>query len=188
MQACDGYAQAKTLQEQLTRDLARQHDWTLTVLRPAVIWGGGIWGEFLLGKRLGVLQTVVAPSAPIRLVYVENAVDAFVRAAQRTDGSELILNLIDDPQVTAWRYACIVQRQLGGVPVPLPYALGLITARIASLILGGSRRLPYFLQPRLFEALHKPVTCSNRRLREALGWTPRFTFDEALARTEPRHA
>lgn len=188
MQACDGYAQAKTLQERLTRDLARQHDWTLTVLRPAVIWGRGIWGEFLLGKRVGMVQTVVAPSAPIRLVYVENAVDAFVRAAQRTGGGELILNVIDDPQVTTWRYACIVQRQLGGVPVPFPYALGLFTATLASLLLGGSRRLPYFLQPRQFEALHKPVTCSSRRLREALGWTPRFTFNEALARTESRYA
>jgi nucleoside-diphosphate-sugar epimerase len=45
MQDCDGYAQAKTMQERLTRDLARQHHWTLTVLRPAVIWVRGIWGN-----------------------------------------------------------------------------------------------------------------------------------------------
>jgi 2-alkyl-3-oxoalkanoate reductase len=188
MQACDGYAQAKTLQERLTRDLARQHDWTLTVLRPAVIWGRGVWGEFLIGKRLGVIQAVVAPSTPIRLVYIENAVDAFVRAAHRTGGGELILNVIDDAQVTTWRYACLVQRELGGVPVPVPYALGLFTAKLASHILGGSRRLPQFLQPRQFEALHKPVAWSSRHLREALGWTPQFTFDEALARSESRHA
>lgn len=188
MQVCDGYAQAKTLQERLTRDLARHHDWTLTVLRPATIWGQGVWGEFLIGKRLGVVQTVVAPSAPIRLIYVENAVDAFVRAAQRTDRGELILNVIDDLQVTTWRYAGIVQRALGGVRMPLPYALGLYTAKLASLLLGGSRRLPYFLKPRQFEALHKPVNCSSRRLREALGWTPRFTFEEALVRTESRYA
>lgn len=188
MQAYDGYAQAKTLQERLTRDFARRNGWTLTVLRPAAIWGQGVWGEFLIGKRLGLVQTVVAPSEPIRLVYVENAVDAFVRAARRTGSGELILNVIDDPQVTTWRYAGIVQRQVGGVRVPLPYTLGLFTARLASLLARGSRRLPYFLQPRQFEALHKPVTCSSRRLREALGWTPRYTFDEALARTESRYA
>lgn len=188
MQAQDGYAQAKSLQERLTRDFARQHNWTLTVLRPAVIWGRGVWGEFLIGKRLGVVQTVVAPSAPIRLVYVENAADAFVRAANRTSGGELILNLIDDPQITTWQYAGIVQRQLGYVRVPLPYGLGLFGAKLASVLLGNSHQLPYFLQPRQFEALHKPVICSNRRLREALGWTPRFTFNEALARTESRYA
>ena len=189
MQACDGYAQAKTLQERLTRDLARRNDWTLTVLRPAVIWGRGIWGEFLIGKRLGMMQTVVAPSAPIRLAYVENAVDAFVRAGQRTDAGELILNVIDDPKVTTWRYAGIVQRQMGGgVRVPLPYSLGMFIAKLAALLLGDSRRLPYFLKPRQFEALHKPVTCSSGRLREALGWAPRFTFDEALARTKSRYA
>jgi nucleoside-diphosphate-sugar epimerase len=137
---------------------------------------------------LGVVQTVAAPSAPIRLAYVENAVDAFVRAAQRTVGGELILNVIDDPQVTTWRYAGIVQRRLGGVRVPLPYTLGLFTAKLASLLLGSSHRLPYFLKPRQFEALHKPVTCSSCRLREALGWTPRVTFDEGLVRTESRYA
>jgi 2-alkyl-3-oxoalkanoate reductase len=188
MQACDGYAQAKTLQERLTRDLAREHNWTLTVLRPAVIWGGGVWGEFLIGKRLGMIQTVVAPWTPIRLVYVENAVNAFVRAAHRTAGGELILNVIDDAQVTTWRYARVVRRRLGGVPVPVPYALGLFTARLASFVLGGSRRLPHFLQPRQFESLHKPVAWSTRRLREALGWVPRFTFDEALTRSGSRHA
>jgi UDP-glucose 4-epimerase len=187
MQTCDGYAQAKTLQERLTRDLARNHGWMLTVLRPAVIWGRGTWGEFVIGKRLGPVRAVVAPSAPVRLVYIDNAVDAFVRAAERSAGGELILNLIDDPQVTTWRYACIVRRQLGGVPVPLPYAVGLSAAKLASLLLGTSRRLPYYLQPQLFEALHKPVTWSSRRLRDVLGWAPRFAFDEALARTESQH-
>lgn len=188
MQAYDGYAQAKTLQEQLTRDFARRNGWTLTVLRPAALWGRGVWGEFLIGKRIGMAQIVVAPSTPIRLVYIENAVDAFVLATRRTGGGELILNVIDDPQITSWRYAGIVQRRVGGVRVPLPYTLGLFTARLASLLTYGSRRLPYFLQPRRFEALHKPVACSSRRLREALGWTPRYTFDEALARTESQRA
>jgi nucleoside-diphosphate-sugar epimerase len=158
------------------------------VLRPAVLWGRGVWGEFLIGKHLGMTQIVVAPSQPIRLVYVENAVDAFVMATRRTGSGELILNVIDDPQISSWRYAGIVQRRVGGIRVPLPYTLGLFTAGLASVLTFGSRRLPYFLQPRRFEALHKPVACSSSRLREVLGWTPRYTFDEALARTESQHA
>lgn len=183
MREYDPYARAKVLQEILTRDFAREHGFTLTVLRPAVIWGQSVWGEFLIGKRLGPIQTVVAPSAPIRLVYVENAADAFVLAAQRTSGGELVLNVIDDPQLTTWQYAKVVQRKIGGFRLPLPYPLGRNVAKFASLLLGRSPRLPYFLQPQLVEALHKPVTWSNRRLRENLGWTQRFTFDQALART-----
>ena len=183
----DRYARAKVLQEKLTRDFAREHGFTLTVLRPAVIWGQSVWGEFLLGKRAGPIQTVVAPSAQIRLVYVENAADAFVLAAQRTTGGELVLNVIDDPQLTTWQYAKVVQRHLGGLRLPLPYRLGWNGAKVASLLLGRSPRLPYFLQPQLVEALHKPVTWSNRRLREYLGWSPRFTFGQALARTELRY-
>ena len=177
--AYDGYAQAKTLQEGLTREFAERHGWTLTVLRPAVLWGHGVWGEFLIGRRLGPVQTVVAPRAPIRLVYVENAADAFVRAAERSDGGECILNLIDPPEVTTWRYAGIVRRHLGGIRLPLPYLLGLAAARLAAVLLG---------RPPTFEALHKPVRCSSEHARSALGWTPRFGFDEALARVESPHA
>jgi len=187
MQALDAYAQAKTLQEQLTRQFAREHGFTLTVLRPAVLWGRGVWAAFLLGQRFAGVQTVVAPSAPIRLVYVENAADAFVRAARRSDGGELVVNLIDDPQLTTWEYAGIVQRSAGGVRVPLPYAVGLFGARLASRLLGRARTLPHFLQPARFEALHKPVSVSSRRARETLGWTPRFSFVEALARAESPH-
>jgi UDP-glucose 4-epimerase len=186
--AYDGYAQAKTLQERLAREFAGRHGWTLTVLRPAVLWGRGVWGEFLIGRRLGPVQMVVAPRAPIRLVYVENAADAFVRAAERSDGGERILNLIDPPEVTTWRHAGIVQRHRGGVRVPIPYALGLLAARLAARLLRSSTQLPYFLQPLRFEALHKPARCSSIRAREALGWHPRFTFAEAVARAEASDA
>ncbi len=175
------YAASKTAQECLVRHMAREHGWGLTVLRPAVIWGRGVWGEFLVGKRIGPLQLVFAPSAMIRIVYVENAAQAFARAAER-DGDEVIVNVIDDPQATTWRYADVICRRRGGIRVPAPYGVGMLKARTASLLTGGSTRLPYFLQPQLFEALHKPVRWSNRRLREALQWTPRYTFDQAVAR------
>jgi UDP-glucose 4-epimerase len=185
--AYDGYAQAKTLQERLARELAARHGWTLTVLRPAVLWGAGVWGEFLIGARLGPVQTVIAPRTPIRLVYVENAADAFARAAARNDGGERIVNLIDPPAVSTWRYAGIVGRHRGGLRLPLPYLLGMLGARLAAVFLRGST-LPYLLQPLRFEALHKPVQVASERARGALGWAPRYRFDEALARAESAHA
>jgi nucleoside-diphosphate-sugar epimerase len=183
-QAYDAYAQAKSRQERLARDFAARHGWTLTVLRPAVLWGRGVWGEFLIGRRIGPLQAVVAPRAPIRLIYAENAADAFVCAAQRERGEEQVFNVIDPPALTTWRYAGIVQRRRGGLRVPVPYRLGLLGVRLVSTLLRDSSRLPSFLRPQMFEALHKPVRCSSARLEQTLGWSPRFRFVEALARAE----
>jgi UDP-glucose 4-epimerase len=186
LQKGDAYAQAKAQQEQLARRLAQERGWTLTVLRPAALWGSGVDAAFLLGPRVGPLQAVVAPSAPVRLLYVENAADAFARAARRDDGGERIVNLIDDAQLTNWHYAGLVQRRAGGLRVPVPYGAGLLAACLASRLLGAIE-LPYFLQPARFAALHKPVAVSRERARDALGWTPRFGFAEARSRAESAH-
>jgi nucleoside-diphosphate-sugar epimerase len=154
------YARTKMAQERLTRELARAHGWTLTVLRTAALWNDGSWADFMLGKRWRTIQTVVAPRAPARLVRLERAVDAFARAAQRAHGGELIVNLVDDATVSNWQYARLVQKQRGGILVPVPYRLGLLAARLAAK------------RTRVFEALHKPALCANAQAREKLGWKP----------------
>jgi nucleoside-diphosphate-sugar epimerase len=184
----DPYARAKTLQERLAREHAVRYGWTLTILRPAVLWGRGVWGEFMLGRRIGPLQLVVAPRAPIRLLYVENAADAFAQAAERTDPGEQVYNLIDPQDVSTWRFAGIVKSGLGGVRAPVPYRLGLWLARIAAGLLPGPERLPYLLDPVRFEALHRPARCDAQRARESLGWRPRFGFEAALLRVRAARA
>ena len=154
------YATTKMAQERLARELARQHGWTLTILRPAAIWGGDAWAEFMIGKRWRAIQTVVAPRAPARLVHLQSVVDAFVKAVQRQDGAELVLNLVDDAHVSNWQYARLVQKHRGGVLLPVPYAVGRLAAKLA-----GKRT-------KVFEMLHKPARCPNARAREKLGWKP----------------
>lgn len=154
------YARTKLVQERLTRALASKHAWTLTVLRPAAIWGDHAWAEFAVGKRWRAIQAVVAPRAPARLVHVDNAVDAFMKAVHRAEGEELILNLVDDATVSNWQYARMAQQKRGGILIPVPYSVGLLAARLV-----GKR-------PRVFESLHKPAVCTNIRVREKLGWKP----------------
>ncbi len=171
----DGYAQAKTLQEWLVRDKTVEHDWALTVLRPAVLYGDGVDGAFVLGRKFGPLQLVIAPSAPARLVHVDSAARAFVGAVERESEQELILNVLDDPTTTRWQYA----RQVRGLRVPMPYGCAMRLAKLAAMLTGNSTRLPYFLQPRRVEALHKPVSWSNNPLRHALNWQPCHERKEA---------
>jgi nucleoside-diphosphate-sugar epimerase len=180
------YAITKAMQERLVRDAAARHDWTLTVLRPAVIWGRGMWNDFAVGPKVGPLRLVIGPTTRIRLAYVEHVADAFALAAARTSQPrERVLNVLDDPDPTTWRYAGVVCSHHGGFRVPCWHHAVALKARVGSALF-GSRRLPYFLQHRVYQSLHKPVAWSNQPLRDALGWSPRFTFDQALQRANAR--
>lgn len=178
----DHYAIAKTEQERLVRERSAEAGWTLTVLRPSAIWGRGVWSEFVIGPRLGPLRVVIGPMTRPRLAYVENVALAFALAAARSgEPRELVLNVVDDPGPTNWRYARLVCSQIGGVAVPEPLWAGAVKARVATALTGG-RGLPYFLRQSVFQSLHRPVAWSNQRLRDALQWTPRFSFEQAVRR------
>ena len=176
------YATSKVMQELLVRKAAQQNGWLLTVLRPAALWGDGVWAEFLIGPRVEPLQLVVAPTAKIRLCHVHNAAEAFTLATFRTSGPrELVINLVDDPEVTTWQHAHTVHKVSGSYRIAVPYHIAMVGARTASIFTERLTKVPYFADPLRFEALHKPVEWSNKCLREALGWTPRFDYHQAIA-------
>jgi 2-alkyl-3-oxoalkanoate reductase len=184
---CDAYASSKTLQERAVREMSAKYGWDLIVLRSGVIWGPNRWGGFLLGTQFGPLQMVVAPSSIARLAYVENVADAFVRAIECSECvGEQVINVVDDPDTTIWHFARAIRPHLGVWLFPVPYGLGLVVAKAATFLTSSSSHLPYFLQVRRFEAMHKPVTFANLKLRQILHWTPRFTFEQAIARATAR--
>jgi nucleoside-diphosphate-sugar epimerase len=153
MQAYDGYAQAKALQERLVRQIAGEQGWTLTVLRPAVLYREERLTALPVGHRLGPLQLVFSPLAKARIAHVDRVVEACLSHARRADGRVATFNVIDPPQQSVWSYA----RKLGGLPVPIPYLAWRGFAALAFGLTMRSDRLPYFLQPSRFDALHKPV-------------------------------
>jgi UDP-glucose 4-epimerase len=184
----DSYAVGKVMQEQLAHWFAARRSWGLTILRPGAIWGRE--NAYLpdLGLRVGPLHLLVAPPRPLRLTYVENCADAFARAATMTEAVGQVFNVEDGHAVCAAEYLRrIMQRlPLGGVRIPVPYALGHLGARCAATIhrqvLRGRGRMPGLLIPERFEARFKAVECDNSHLRRTLGWSPRYTFQQALDR------
>ena len=173
----DAYARAKLGQEQVARDAAGRHGWSLAVLRPGLIWGKGRLDLHKLGRRVGPVQFLVAPSSPLPLTHVESCAAAFARAAEAS--GSFTLNVVDGHDVTAARYAKLTGA--GKVRVPVPYGVGKAAAKLAFLLAG--RRTPGFLQPRRYEAYYKPLRADNAALRRELGWSPKHTFDEALRRS-----
>lgn len=177
----DGYTVAKIWQERVARRFAEENNWTLAVLRPGFIYGLGAAPAGGAGINLGGVFLVIAPFARLRLTHVENCAAAFADAAEKREAGAF--NIVDDEQVSAWRYA---GRLIGGsrpaFRLVLPYSAGLAIAYLAKLtsrILfppkGG--KLPGILIPRHYRARFKPMQYDNRRAKEVLGWKCKPFFE-----------
>jgi len=177
----DGYTIAKIMQERVTRRIAEENHWTLSVLRPAFIYGPGASPAAVAGLGLGRMFIVIAPFSRLRLTHVENCASAFVNAAEKRVAGTF--NIIDDDRVSAWRYAGRLRhREHRYLRIPLPYYAGLATAYLAKnahrvLLPSGSRRLPGIFNPRQYRARFKPLEYDNRRAKEGLTWKCQSLFE-----------
>lgn len=182
----DGYAIAKSWQERVTRRLAEQHGWDLTVLRPGFIWGRDHGYLGALGQRIGRFHVVIGPLSRIPLTHVENCADLFALAAADPRARGRTFNVVDGEGERIWSYLGEYLRGTGerGLRIPLPYGLAYGIVRVAyATIFGRNPRLPGLLIPCRFEARMKPLRFTNRLAREVLGWTPPLDFRACLERT-----
>jgi UDP-glucose 4-epimerase len=185
----DGYAVAKVWQERVVRRAAAAHGWQLTVLRPGFIWGRGNAYLACLGQRLGRMHLVFGGRTQIPLTHVVNCAVLFAMAAEDPRAIGETLNVVDGDEVRIWGYLGEYLRRSGvsGFRVPIPYALALTGSRLARWlsrrIFRGKGKLPSLLIPCRFEARFKPLSFSNRKAREILGWQPSLSFADGLRLT-----
>jgi nucleoside-diphosphate-sugar epimerase len=193
----DGYTIAKVWQERVVRRASAAHGWQLTVLRPGFIWGRGNAYLACLGQRLGRMHLVFGGWTRIPLTHVVNCAVLFATAAEDPRAIGETLNVVDGDEVRVWGYLGEYLRRSGvcGFRVPVPYTVALAACRVvrwsSRRIFRGKGKLPGLLVPCRFEARFKPLSFSNRKAREVLGWQPalsftdglRLTYERALART-----
>lgn len=185
----DGYDVAKLWQERVVQRRTRDHGLDLTVLRPGFIWGRGNEYLYGIGRSIGPLHLVVGPLNNLPTTHVENCADCFVEATENPRAIGQTFNVIDGDGELNARYMWEWMRRTGswGIPVPIPYLLGLgfthLARRTSKLIFAGKGKLPGILVPTQFEAQFKPLRFSDRRLREVLGWSPPLSFSECIERT-----
>ncbi len=185
----DGYAVSKVWQERVTRRLADEHGWALTVLRPGFVWGQG--NEWLagIGLQLGQVMVVVGPRTELPLTHVSNCADCFARVVDDERSVGETYNVVDGYAISSWLYAGLFARGTGikALRLPVPYRLGMVAARAlyGSLagVSGREPRLPSIVIPCRYEARFKPLRYSNDKLASQLGWHPPHSLDECLALT-----
>lgn len=184
----DGYSIAKMRQEQLAHDLAKKHNWSLTVLRPGAIWGRGSECAMNVGQKVGPVYVMISPGRRAPATYVENCAEAFALAVERPAAAG-VYNVVDGHGEVVGSFFAEYRRRTGqhGRTVGVPYGLVMLGARLA-YFLGGTvlrqgRRMPGLLVPASLASRFRPLAFNDDKIRKHLGWSPRYGYAEALERT-----
>jgi nucleoside-diphosphate-sugar epimerase len=187
--ARDEYAHTKLMQERLVREHAATHGTAFTILRPGVIFGPDNLFTARLGINAGRIWIRTGAWARLPLTYVENCAEAIVLAAERSEAVGQTLNVVDDETPTQRRYAALLRRRIRPRPIILPVAwtvmrgLAGLAVMTNTMLLGGRAKIPGLFIPARLHARCKPLRFTNRRIKQVLGWQPRFSLREGLDRS-----
>jgi nucleoside-diphosphate-sugar epimerase len=185
----DEYAHTKLVQERLVREHAESHQWDCVILRPGVIWGKDNLFTARLGIQAGRVWVRTGAWARLPLTYVENCAEAVVMAAESKAAQGQTFNVVDDERPTQRRFASMIRRHFDPRPVIVPVPLWVM--RIVSglawqtnkRIFGGRAKIPGLFVPARLAARCRPLRFTNQKIKNGLGWKPRYSLREALDRS-----
>jgi nucleoside-diphosphate-sugar epimerase len=192
----DEYARTKLVQEELYRAFAQPPN-RVVIVRPGMIYGRDHLWHALLGAQLGPLYLRIGSRATLPLTYVENCAEALVMAAEQLgdDRGRLVgqtINIVDDHLPTQAEYVELVSAVVDpptSLVVPWLVMRGVagLLDRVNELLFDGRARFPGLVVPARLHARFKPLRYTNAKAKRVLGWAPRYTSAEAVARSSATH-
>jgi nucleoside-diphosphate-sugar epimerase len=171
----DAYGVTKLEAEAIARDIAPQAGMDLVILRPPLVYGPGVRGNFLRLLKL-VECGIPLPFGSVKnrrsLIGVGNLVHAVVHAVQHPRGASGTYFVADPTSVSVPELIRSMASALGVCPrlVPVPPALLMAAARITGRI-DEARRLIGTLE------------VDTTLIRNRLGWIPPYTLADGLKDT-----
>lgn len=186
----DEYAQTKLVQEELARDFAKDHDGKITVVRPGVVYGRDNTWTARIGMEAGTDRCLLVGGGTILpLTYVENCANAIVLCAEKDEAIGQTYNIVDDGLPTHRQYLQALNQyrepKMKSLPVPwlVMRFLAAFGLGVNKVLFSRRAKVPSILRPASLHARCKPARYTNKRIKDALGWSPRFGLEEALKRS-----
>jgi len=175
----DAYGISKREAEDGLRELAKETGMEVVIIRPPLVYGPGVKGNFRSLLKLARLP-VPLPFGAIdnrrSLVYVGNLVDFICVASEHPSAANQTFLVSDGDDVSTTRLLQLMRTALGRRPLLMPVPPALFRAAGA---LTGKRSLVQ----RLCGSLQVDIA----RARRLLGWQPPFTMQQGLASTVNEH-
>lgn len=186
-EAPGAYSRSKQEQERIAANLGQSKGLAVTTLRLANVFGPGSrpWVEMAIEQlKSGAPALIGRGDQNAGLCFVDNAAEAFVRAALTPSSAGRAYNVCDASDITWRRYFEDLARVSGSRP---PGALPLPLATIAARACEGAWSLLRLKgrPPVTREALNL-VSSHHRipidRARRELGYEPKVGYEEGMAR------
>jgi nucleoside-diphosphate-sugar epimerase len=182
------YGQTKLMGEDIA--LSYQNHYPVTVLRPGAVYGPRETDIFEYFKMVASGLVVIGggDTQKISFVYVDDLVDAIVMAAHSSK-AEGETYFVSDGQSYYWGdITKVIGTALGKSysTIKLPLALVKGVAAVGDMIakLTGLSILPPIVSSdKMKEASVPGWACNNRKLREELGFKPKFNIEAGMSKT-----
>jgi nucleoside-diphosphate-sugar epimerase len=171
----DAYGKTKWEAEQTLWRIAERSELEVTVLRPPLVYGPGVKGNFLALVR-AIDKGLPLPLASVNnkrsLIYVGNLVSAIIACVRdgRSSGQTFLVS--DGEDVSTPEIIRRIAHALGRRPRVFPIPLSLL--RMGGRLLGKGDQVA-----RLTDSLQ----LDNGFLARELGWLPPYTLDHGIAET-----
>ena len=171
----DAYGMSKNEAERALHDIAARSSMEIVIVRPPLVYGPGVKGNFLRLMRV-VHRGTPLPLASVRnrrsLVYLGNLVDAVIACIESPAAAGGTYLVSDGEDLSTPDLVRRLAQALGQPPRLFPCPTGLL--RLGGAIIRRRAEIA-----RLTGSLQVDST----RIRRELGWQPRFSVDEAIAET-----
>lgn len=171
----DDYGKTKRDAEDILREIARHSDMEVVILRPSLVYGPGVKGNFL--RLLDLVNSgVPLPLASINnhrsLTHVSNLVDAIVSCmdAPAAAGQTFVVSDEGAPSTPE-----LCEKLAAGMNVPARlFPFPVVLLELGARLLGQSGAA---------SKLTGTLVVDASKLRNTLGWRPRIPLDQGLIET-----
>lgn len=171
----DAYGISKHEAEEALKRIGREAGMEIVVVRPALVYGPGVKGNFLSllrWMRRGLPLPLARCDNRRSFVGLTNLVDLLIQCVLHPAAANETFLAADGEDLSTPELLRRLARALGRKAWLLPFPPAML--RIAAGIAG---------RPGLYERLCGSLQVDASKARELLGWRPPSTVDEELART-----
>ena len=174
-QPVDEYGTTKLEAEQALAEIASAAGMETTILRPPLVYGPGVAGNFLRIAKLvrrGIPLPVGCLTSPRSMIGVRNLADAVSRCLTHPAAANRLYHVTDAETITTRQLVEQLATHANRSPrvVPVPEFL----LKVGGAITGRSKDVG---------RLTDPLLVSNQRIRQELDWTPPIALSDELRET-----
>ena len=186
------YSWAKLRAEKVVFEYMNENKVSAVCLRPGTIYGPG--GENFspamgFSRKNRFFVVISRDKYILPLVYVDNVVDAVIKAMTLEKSTGQVYNVVDPERIDKKRFMDAFIRRLypGAHVFYLPYNFLSILVAMQEQVFKMTRRKPVLSRYRLVSS-QQPILIDSSKITSDLGWVPSVSFDEAVERIIARHS